>query len=1618
MNRRLGTLLCVLTGPGLLYASAAKPPVYFTADAALTECRVFGVRNSPQISSNRLQFGLNNPGIDFRGARPAVPCTMEQTESILGVFTGHDSAQWRSGLPLARRIRFHSIYPGIDLVYYGAGSGLEYDFELQPNASYSRIEFGFDRNARVALSPAGDLIVSANGVTIFQRRPRVRQDGRDVEARYLISGDGVRARMVLGSYDHTRPLTIDPVLSWQTTTNGNGGYAQAVASDASGDMWMLTHIPGENAPFTNTFGPGGVTNQIMLLKVDPTGSQLLYAVRIGGSGGDVGAAIAIGSDGSAYVTGYTGSSDFPVTAGAFQASLTTPNSAFVVKISPAGDSLVYSTYLSGEAYATGGVVIAVDQDGDAFVGGQTYPGFPLTQGSWQDQFGAVFSPQFQKFNTGSGYLSKLNSSGSQLIYSTLVDGVPASIALGPTGAVYLLSSLSAQSSAAASYTLAVGSSGADGSMITRLTPDGTTADLTVFLGCLSPGRSIALDSADDIIVAGSTTCATFPATANAFQSQHSALVQVTNSLLTSDPNVNNDGLIVKIAPDASSVLSATFLGGGDDDEIAALSIASDDSIVVAGGTNTGNFPTTAGTINKCSDGPTASGWTNSGFFTQISANLSQLLYSTCLAGGGDQILSMALDVANNAYLGGASFSGGIGQPTLSRGFSFDGAGIFWALKLAQSATPAPAITSTSPAPLTAGSAALSIQISGTNFAQNARVLVDGGSVATTFVSSSQLTAVLNIGMLQSPGTLHVLVLNPGSAASLPYDLAVVAPVGTNPYPRISALMPDSLPAGSPAQTIRVNGYGFVASSVITVNGTPHATAINADGTLAVALTTSDLASVGALIMVAVNSSPGGGASSPATFVVSAAILRAPAALASMSPSTAVAGSAATVITINASGLSPSDVVRWNGTDHPISAIQAIQAGYAGMMTATFTATPADLASVGTAEVTIHDYLTGFDSNPLPFWTSLKVNTLDMASSQGTGQLFLVDGSSLAILNTLAGAVEATVPLVADTIRVSSDGSYLYAANLNAFSGITRYELLQQAPWLGTSVALPHSSGDSIQDFAPMPGSPGTIAVAVGIGSSTVTIYDGAIPRPNTTSIPWLGATSGPGGAEAGALQFSADGGTLYFVWATTTPILSTMPVTAKGVGKAITTGGTTYLGGQAAVLYEGRIYTAIGSVFDATTLSHVGTLPASSFTPLAANGAIIIFSGAVQGLCSLQAFDPVTLLPLWEEEAGAYCYGKAMVDAGSFVALSATTFNSVSPPVNLVNLVGKPSLTSQHSVQPLNQTLTGTFQQTAPLPAYFVPVTGDHSFSTLPFAVFVSPDQPGSVSLSYIPTSPQLTGSGSTPGYFAVNAFSPGLYTGTVSVLLSNTTNPPATERYQLALPAGSPVISNVQDAESARVAIVPGEWAAIYGSRLALTTRTWNASDFVNGNALPTILDEVTVTFGGIPAAVYYVSPTQLDVQVPTGISGTVPVVVSVAGTTSSTFNATVVAQSPSLFVYSASGALYAAATHLNGTLIGDPAAEQGATKAAPGETIVLYVNGLTSSPSGAIISTPVLYGGNVTVTVGAETAIPSFAGLVSAGEFQLNVQLPSDLAAGNYLINVTAAAVVSPGGVVLSVQ
>jgi uncharacterized protein (TIGR03118 family) len=230
-----------------------------------------------------------------------------------------------------------------------------------------------------------------------------------------------------------------------------------------------------------------------------------------------------------------------------------------------------------------------------------------------------------------------------------------------------------------------------------------------------------------------------------------------------------------------------------------------------------------------------------------------------------------------------------------------------------------------------------------------------------------------------------------------------------------------------------------------------------------------------------------------------------------------------------------------------------------------------------------------------------------------------------------------------------------------------------------------------------------------------------------------------------------------------------------------------------------------------------------------------------------------------------------------------------------------------------------------------------------------------------------------------------------------------------------APVINqSVVNAASFTAGISPAAFTAIFGANLSPTTRSWTAADMPKGQ-LPQQLDGVSVSVGGKPAYVYFVSPSQIDVIAPGGVAaGPATVVVTNNGTPGTSSTAQFQAASPAFFTLGGTAAFphqYAVATHANGSLVGPANLFPGAsTPAKPGETIVLYGTGFgPTSPSyeGSIVPSPAPLTASLQVTIAGQGVAPAFAGLVSPGLYQINVTIPAIIGTAGQVQDVPVTAV-----------
>jgi len=517
----------------------------------------------------------------FVGANPNPEVVAEgQMEYKCNYFIGNAPSKWHTDVPNYEAITLKDIYPGIDLKYSGDGNGqAAYEFVAARGADIAQIKVAYEGAEETSLDPDGRLILKTKW------------------------GDMTAA--IKSPADSPRPL-------------GEGSGVRAVLRGSASFSQLTEKTIGFDA------------NSPSLQPLNTLAVVLSYSTYLGGSAQDIGWAIAVDGSGNAYVTGQTGSSDFP-TLNPYQ-TYQGGWDAFVTKLSSSGNP-IYITYLGGsdEDYGYG---IAVDGSGNAYVTGYAGSGFPTLD-------------PYQGTNQG-GYdvfVTKLSSTGNSLIYSTYLGGSGGDfgwgIAVDGGGIAYVTGETrSSDFPTLNPYQTYVGGGtfGYD-VFVTALSSTGSGLIYSTFLGGSDEdyGTGIAVDG-DNAYVTGWTGSSDFP-TLNPYQTYQG----------------EDDAFVTKLSSSGSSLIYSTYLGGGAGDRGYGI-VVDGGNAYVTGETGSYDFPT-------WHPYQTFQGYADA-FVTKLNISGSGLIYSTCLgAGAFDYGFSIAVDGSGDAYVTGQTTSSDF--PTLN-----------------------------------------------------------------------------------------------------------------------------------------------------------------------------------------------------------------------------------------------------------------------------------------------------------------------------------------------------------------------------------------------------------------------------------------------------------------------------------------------------------------------------------------------------------------------------------------------------------------------------------------------------------------------------------------------------------------------------------------------------------------------------------------------------------------------------------------------------------------------------------------------------------------------------------------------------------------------------------------
>ncbi len=564
--------------------------------------------------------------------------------------TGDDPGLWHIGIPTYGRVTYQAVYPGVDVSYHGNQSQFEYDFMVAPGTDPSVVTLGFPGAQGVRVGEGGELVLTVAGTEVRQHAPVIYQDGVDgrvpVSGGFVVRDDG-NVGFAVAAYDQTRTLVIDPTLAYSTFLGSIAGdFGQGIAVDYLGNAYIAGTTASPNFPTT----PGAYDANYngdtdgFVAKLSPDGSALVYSTFLGGSDLDDADSVAVGLRGEAFVRGITTSPDFPSTPGAFDRSFNGSFDGYVVKLSPNGSALSYSTFLGGAGFDSGSG-IAVDRRGAAYVAGVTgSPNFPTTAGAFDRTFTGVggFLPPPVAPGDFDAFLTRVAPDGSTLEYSTFLGAsrleVGFEVEVNPLGEAYVTGLTMSPDfpTTAGAYDRTLG--GPIDAYVTKFSRDGSAVVYSTFLGGsgLDGSLGLAVDFRGNAYVAGGTSSPDFPTTPGAFDRTF---------------NGETDVYVTKVISNGTALAYSTFVGGAASEGAAGLAVNVRGEAYVTGATTSTDYPTTPGALD------TNLGGDSDVFLTKLTANGIGLAYSSYLGGSGsDSGADVAVDLRGAAYLTGRTFS--------------------------------------------------------------------------------------------------------------------------------------------------------------------------------------------------------------------------------------------------------------------------------------------------------------------------------------------------------------------------------------------------------------------------------------------------------------------------------------------------------------------------------------------------------------------------------------------------------------------------------------------------------------------------------------------------------------------------------------------------------------------------------------------------------------------------------------------------------------------------------------------------------------------------------------------------------------------------------------------------
>ncbi len=522
---------------------------------------------------------------------------LQPLEHKTNYFKGEE-ANWQTEITNYQTVRTNQVYQGIDMVWYGREQGgVQYDFVVEPNANPNQIEWQVKGASNIELDAEGNLLIKTEHGDITQNKPFTYQ-----------VANGLRQE-IESSFVLEKSATRNPQSAFVKFSLGNYDSSKPLVIDPTVNL-----------------------------------ANLSFSTYLGGSDEEIGEDIAVDSAGQVYLTGYTQSTSFPVTPGSFDTTRNSSRDVFVTKLNATGSALIYSTFIGGIGVGSSNSIV-IDISGNVYLTGNTnLSNFPTTSGGFDTTYNSG----------GDVFVTKLNATGSSLIYSTFIGGssldLGDSIALDTSGNVYLTGNTNSSTFPTTAGAFDTTYNGGGDVFVTKLNVNGSALLYSTFIGGSSSdsGDSIALDTSGNVYLTGSTASSTFPTTAGAFDTTYNG--------------GSSDVFVTKLNTTGSALVYSSFIGGAVDEYGLSIVVDTSGDVYLTGSTESPTFPTTTGAFDT-----TYNGGTSDVFVTKLNTTGSALVYSTFIGGTTlETSNSIVVDLSGNVFLAGATFSSD--YPTITPAF--------------------------------------------------------------------------------------------------------------------------------------------------------------------------------------------------------------------------------------------------------------------------------------------------------------------------------------------------------------------------------------------------------------------------------------------------------------------------------------------------------------------------------------------------------------------------------------------------------------------------------------------------------------------------------------------------------------------------------------------------------------------------------------------------------------------------------------------------------------------------------------------------------------------------------------------------------------------------------------